>query len=42
MEGNNCTNGRTISTRNCVDRVLTGLSERMLDPALVAVFVKEY
>ncbi|WP_137899312.1 recombinase family protein [Sphingomonas sp. 2SG] len=41
-EGNNCTNERTVSTARYEDRVLHGLREQMLDPDLVAIFVKEY
>ena len=37
-----CTNNRQITTANYERRVLAGLRERMLDPDLVEVFVKEY
>lgn len=37
-----CANGRTISTSLMEGRVLAGLRERMLDPALVDVYVREY
>ncbi|MCU6454325.1 recombinase family protein [Sphingomonas sp. A2-49] len=41
-EGNNCANERTVSTARYEDRVLHGLRAQMLDPDLVAIFVKEY
>jgi site-specific DNA recombinase len=37
-----CTNNRQIVTATLEDRVLSGLRERMLDPELVAIFVREY
>ncbi len=37
-----CTNNRQIITATFEDRVLSGLRERMLDPELVAMFVREY
>jgi hypothetical protein len=42
LEGSNCTNGRTISTKSYEQRVLAGLKDRMLDPEMVSIFVKEY
>ncbi|OBV10981.1 Recombinase [Erythrobacter dokdonensis DSW-74] len=40
--GRGCINKGTITTSQFEARVLNGLQQRMLDPALVAVFVKEY
>ena len=40
--GGGCTNNRTIGTEQLEGRVLAGLQERMLDPELVSVFVREY
>ncbi|WBH17052.1 recombinase family protein [Sphingomonas radiodurans] len=37
-----CTNNRQITTDQFERRVLAGLRERMLDPELVALFVREY
>ncbi|MFZ5745240.1 MAG: recombinase family protein [Pseudomonadota bacterium] len=37
-----CANGRTISTAIMEQRVLAGLQEQMLDPALVEIYVREY
>ena len=42
IEGSGCTNNRTISTDSYERRVIVGLSERMLDPELVEIFVAEY
>ncbi|HKT85594.1 MAG TPA: recombinase family protein [Novosphingobium sp.] len=41
-EGNNCTNNRSISTKSYEDRVIEGLQKHMLDPRLVAIWVKEF
>jgi site-specific DNA recombinase len=41
-EGSGCTNNRTIGTRRLEERVLQGLREGMLDPAVVAAYVKAY
>lgn len=40
--GAQCGNNRTIMVPLLETRVLAGLQERMLDPELVAIFVKEY
>ena len=40
--GDGCANNRTIGTEQLEGRVLAGLQERMLDPELVSVFVREY
>lgn len=37
-----CPNGRTISTAKMEKRVLAGLQDRLLDPALVEIYVREY
>ncbi|WP_233420089.1 polyhydroxyalkanoic acid system family protein [Sphingomonas paucimobilis] len=37
-----CTNSATISTKRYEERVLAGLKTKMLDPDIVAIFVKEY
>ncbi|WP_236696913.1 recombinase family protein [Sphingomonas sp. Leaf257] len=37
-----CTNTATISTKRFEERVLAGLKTKMLDPDIVAIFVKEY
>lgn len=42
QEGSGCSNNRLISTDSYEARVLEGLRERMLDPELVSIFVKEY
>jgi site-specific DNA recombinase len=41
-DGRGCTNGRTITTESFEKRVLRGLSERLLDPDLVAAYVAEW
>jgi DNA invertase Pin-like site-specific DNA recombinase len=41
-DGRGCTNGRTITNQSFEKRVLKGLSERLLDPELVAAYVEEY
>lgn len=41
-DGRGCSNGRTITTESFERRVLKGLSERLLDPDLVAAYVEEY
>ena len=40
--GHGCPNNRSITTHRYQERVLGGLQDRMLDPALVSAFVKEY
>ena len=40
--GGGCPNNRTIGTEQLEGRVMAGLQERMLDPELVSVFVREY
>ena len=40
--GHGCVNNRSITTKQYESRVLGGLKEKMLDPALVGTFVKEY
>lgn len=40
--GGGCKNNRSITTKRYEERVLGGLQDRMLDPALVNAFVKEY
>lgn len=37
-----CANGRTVSTAIMEGRVLAGLQNRLLDPALVEIYVREY
>jgi site-specific DNA recombinase len=37
-----CSNGRTIQTHMLERRVLAGLQETLLDPELVAIYVREY
>ncbi len=37
-----CSNTATISTKRYEDRVLAGLKSKLLDPEIVAIFVKEY
>lgn len=37
-----CANGRTVSTSIMESRVLAGLQERLLDPELVEIYVREY
>jgi site-specific DNA recombinase len=37
-----CSNGRTIQTHLLERRVLAGLQETLLDPELVAIYVREY
>lgn len=37
-----CTNTATISNKRYEERVLAGLKTKMLDPDIVAIFVKEY
>ncbi|BEV02240.1 recombinase family protein [Novosphingobium olei] len=37
-----CANGRTISTKKMEARVLNGLTEQMLDPEAVEIYVREY
>lgn len=41
-DGRGCANGRTITTRELERRVLHGLSQRLLDPELVRIFVEEW
>lgn len=41
-DGASCTNNRTISTRGLESRVLHGLQDGMLDPAVVSAYVREY
>lgn len=41
-EGNGCTNNRLITTDQYQRRALAALQETLLDPDLVAIFVKEY
>ena len=41
-DGGGCSNNRTINNRLFEERVLDGLTERMLDPVLVATYVREY
>ena len=41
-DGRSCSNGRTITTESFERRVLKGLSEKLLDPELVAAYVEEY
>ena len=41
-DGGGCTNNRTISTHLFEERVLKGLQESLLDPALVSAYVREY
>lgn len=41
-EGNNCSNNRTVKTSDYETRVLEGLQRHMLDPRLVAIWVKEF
>ncbi len=40
--GGGCANNRTIGTAQLESRVLEGLQERMLNPELVSIFVREY
>jgi len=40
--GHGCKNNRSITTGQFEKRVLGGIQEKMLDPALVSAFVKEY
>ncbi|MEK9211509.1 recombinase family protein [Sphingomonas sp. 2378] len=37
-----CPNGATITNKRFEERVLAGLTSKMLDPDMVAIFVKEY
>jgi site-specific DNA recombinase len=41
-DGRGCSNGRTVTTQSFERRVLRGLSERLLDPELVQVYVEEW
>lgn len=41
-DGRGCSNGRTIVTAAFERRVLRGLSERLLDPELVRIYVEEW
>lgn len=41
-DGGKCTNSRTIGNKPLEERVKRGLREQILDPELVAIFVKEY
>lgn len=41
-DGRGCSNGRTITTASFEKRVLKGLGERLLDPALVDAYVAEW
>ncbi|WP_081496675.1 recombinase family protein [Novosphingobium sp. AP12] len=41
-EGNNCSNNRTVANTDYETRVLEGLQRHMLDPRLVAIWVKEF
>lgn len=41
-DGSGCTNNRTIGTKTLEERVLRGLREGMLDPAVVSAYVQEY
>lgn len=41
-DGRGCANGRTITTESFEKRVLTGLTERLLDPDLFRIYFEEY
>lgn len=41
-DGSNCTNNRTIGNKQLEERVKRGLREKILDPELVAIYVREY
>jgi hypothetical protein len=41
-DGRGCTNGRSITGTSFEKRVLKGLSERLLDPDLVRIYVEEW
>ncbi|HEV2865461.1 MAG TPA: recombinase family protein [Allosphingosinicella sp.] len=41
-DGRGCSNNRTVAQALLEERVLAGLGEKMLDPALVAAYVREF